>query len=376
MDPLSQPSVSQSAPDSGTGIVGTSREPPGRSSGRVLTAPALFAVVAAVLIAAGVAALFHPQSIYRYKAEALLLVEADTTSERRAALARLEALRREIFLPHVAEAARGKTGARGDLLQRLKLEDGPQDGLRIIVRDESEAGAVALANAFAAQALNFPAVETADRVPLGGFEAGTEQWGATPSIFSLPSDGLRVVTESPREGSSSLRVVCSGDPGCGISLVVTRSFRTGITYKASAWLRSAGRPVPIGLILGANSEDFATGGGRLRSTWTQYSVEWTPTRSVTGAELSIHVNAPRAATFDVDNVVLGEQRAARESRSQLGARARGEEALTVLPAVRSGTIGGATLTWALLGGAVGLLIAVVAIGFGLLAGRRQQRADQ
>lgn len=320
--------------------------------------------------------MFHPQSIYRYKAEALILVESPATSERQAALARLEALRREIFLAHVAEAARRQSGAEGNLRDRLTLEDGPQDGVRIIVRDRSETGAVALANAFAAQALNFPAVETSDSVSLGDFETGTEQWGATRSVFSLPPAEMRVVSETPKEGASSLRVVCSGDPGCGVSLLVTRSFRTGITYTASAWLRSKSATAAIGLVLGANSEDFATGGGRLRSAWTQYSVEWTPTRNVTGAELSIQIDAQRPATFDVDNVVLGEQRAARESRSRLGRRARGEQALAVVPAVPSGTTGGATVTWTLIGGGLGLLVAIAAVGFGLLARRRQHRADE
>jgi hypothetical protein len=368
-------SVSRPLNEPDTGKLGES--PRTRAHARsALRTPALFAVVVAVLIGAGLGAAFHPQSDYRYEAEALVLVDSTSASDTQAALARLQALRTEIFLPHVAEAARRQTGAQGDLLDRLQVEDGPEDGVRIIVRDKSATSAVALANAFAAQAVNFPAIETTDRLLLGNFENGIEQWGSGRSVFSVPPTDLRLVSETPKEGSAALRVVCNGDPGCGVSLRVTRSFRTGITYRTSAWLRSVGASAaPIGLVLGASAEDFATGGGRLRPTWTQYSVDWTPSRNVTGAELSIHVNAARAATFDIDDVALGEQRAA-QPPSTLGRRARGEQALNVVPAVPAGTVAGSTLKWALIGAGFGLGVAIVVLWFGQLARSRQQRSDE
>jgi Carbohydrate binding domain len=369
MDPRVSPSVSQSASDRGPALApANSGDPREGARFRALAKPALFVAVIAAIVGGALGAVFHPQPKYAYKAEALILIESTNSAERRAAVARLNDLRTEILLPHVAEAVRQQTGARGDLLERLDLDDGPGGGLRILVRDQSGTGAVALANAFAAQSLNFPDIESAD-VSLGDFETGLGQWGNTRSVFSLPPTAMRIVSQTPREGSAALRVVCRGVPGCGASLPVTYSFRRGITYTASAWLRSASGRAPIGFLLGANAEDYASGRGRLRPTWTRYFVRWTPARSATAAELSILLNARGPVTFDIDDVMLAEQRAA--AGYPRGERTRGERALTVLPAVPSGTTGGETVRWALAGAGLGLLIAAASIALGRLARHRQ-----
>jgi hypothetical protein len=370
VDTRAPPSVSQSTPGPDPARAPTiSRDAQEGARFHALANPAVFLAVIAAVLGGALGALFHPQPRYRYDAEALILIESTNSAERRAAVARLKDLRREIFLPHVAEAVRQQTSAQGDLLERLDVDDGPEGGLRILVRDQSGPQAVALANAFAAQALNFPDIESAD-LSLGDFETGLGQWGNIRSVFALSPTAMRVVSQTPREGSSALRVVCNGDPGCGASLPVTYSFRRGITYTVSAWLRSQSGRIPIGLVLGANAADYASGGGRLRPTWTQYFARWTPTRSATAAELSILLNAPRAATFDIDDVMLAEQRAA--GGSQGGESTRGERALTVVPAVPSGTTSGETVAWALAGAGVGLLVAAFLIALGRLARRRRE----
>jgi hypothetical protein len=332
------------------------------------------------IVGAAIGAAAHPPPVSHYRAEASVIPSGVSPAQRRATATLMAGMAE---LPGVVDAAVSSTLRQGT---RITSRIYPTGMLTLEVSSQTQPTALVVANALAQRvtSLGESTVDRADHlagIVVGNFNLGFGSW-AEPSQFDLKAQQLSIEPRG-RLGHTSLKVQCTTGPGCGATGFLTYPFRVGVTYTATALVRnqpgSSASP-EVHMLLGSNDGDVVTGKGILaRRKWREVSVSWSPkTQSTDTVEIGAQ-SYDRSATFLLSEVIMTDPTGLLNSpvagTLTLAQRARviGEAATaTIVPARAIGQATGSTLKWALIGLAVGTLMAIAAVAGGGVAGRRRR----
>lgn len=114
------------------------------------------------------------------------------------------------------------------------------------------------------------------------------------------------VTTTWHYGNGSQQIVCPATTDTGATKKIYSRFKKGVPYTFSCYLRSGTGTTLARVKLGV-SGDIATGTSvALSTTWTQYSVTWTPSSDQEFAYAAIGIAAATATTFQADSYVVYE----------------------------------------------------------------------
>jgi hypothetical protein len=286
-------------------------------------------------------------------------------------------------LPGVVDAAVNSTLRQGTKVTSRIRASGM---LTLEVSSQTQPISLVVANALAQRvtALGESAVDRANHlaeIVVGNFELGFGSW-TEPSQFDLKAQRLSIEPRG-RVGRTSLRVQCTAGPGCGATGSLTYPFRAGVTYTATALVRdppgSSASP-EIHMLFGSNPRDVVTGKAVLAGRkWREVSVSWSPTaQSTDTVEIGVQ-SWDKLATFLISEVIMTDPTGLLNSpvsntlTPTRRALAIGEAATaTIVPAREIGQATGSTLKWALIGLAVGTMMAIAAVAGGGVAGRRRR----
>jgi hypothetical protein len=345
------------------------------------------------ILGAGIGAATHAQSDVTYTAEGVIAVNSDTTGIRatQRQLRRARFIASVIELPQVAAGARTMSGSDSSvesIIDRIEVGFVRGSGIvRVEVEDSSEQRAVALANALAVQAMSLArrivTIRVSGTAVLGDFEETTSEWGIAQSIFTTPPSMDSQTTDAARFGTGSLRVDCPATPACGPILRVYNNFRRDVTYTAEGWARSPAGTT-VSMVFGSTPKSFSNSKQReLTPRWKRLVVSWTPATDQSSADVGFQA-ASRRSTYFIDGVSLFDPVSAPQRELPVGLSRSGEgrafelgRYASLSPARPIGKRDSrmTTVTWALGGALTGLLVALVAVGLGQAA-RRRQTAEQ
>lgn len=283
-----------------------------------------------------------------------------------------------------AGAVSTETGPPGtNTLPRMRATNLPGGALAVEIQGSTPQEAIGGANAVASQLVALGDLLIAGRAghdtfPIGDFEHGMDGWGAY-SVFSGVPSGFSFDRRHPQLGQADLVVSCSSSPGCGVARIFPFALAPRVRYAASAWVRAAGAPVSLALVLGQDQGDYGSSiPKRVGSRWTRLSVAWTPQRSAPSPELSVQRAGGRGVVFAVDHVTLRDPVLGRGtaflSSSALGAALAGDRASTYVPALSASAVRDSAVYGAGGGILVGLFVALAGIAAGRVAARRQSQA--
>jgi hypothetical protein len=286
-------------------------------------------------------------------------------------------------LPGVVDAAVSSTLRDGT---RVTSKIYPSGMLTLEVSSQTQPIALVVANALAQRvtSLGDIAVDRADHhteIVVGNFDSGFGAWTG-PSLFDLKAQRLSIEPRG-RLGHTSLKVQCTAGPGCGATSLLTYPFRVGVTYTATALVRdqpdSSASP-EVHMLFGSNDADVVTGKGiRAGRRWREVSVSWSPkAQSTDTVEIGVQ-SFDKSATFLLSEVIMTDPTGLLNSpvsntlTPAQRAHAIGEAATaTIVPARAIGQATGSTLEWALIGLAIGMLMAIAAVTGGGVAGSRRR----
>jgi hypothetical protein len=329
----------------------------------------------------------------RERAQALVVVGRGPGPSGRAEL-KPEIIRAIVALaraPSTAEAARAVLGPMGfgrqeKLPGSVTASADPASGLVRInaTADTAQlaqtlADVVASETTFAACRLVLGADGTA-RLVVGDFEDSAVEWRA-PSSFNRPPTSNTVLHGGARFNAGYLRVKCAAPPGCGPTARVAYPFERSVTYRATLWALSPQRRVAVGAILGSSPQDVAgTPPVVLTTRWRRILVTWTPRRTASSAEVGLQTSRRAAVTFDVDGVLVSRSGLRGGGTPPGRAETQAFGAARYAYAIPARSLGEAaasdTVVGGLVGGAAGLLAALVAVGAGFAARRRGEQQPQ
>jgi hypothetical protein len=110
-----------------------------------------------------------------------------------------------------------------------------------------------------------------------------------------------VTTPTPFTGTGELKIVTTASANEGAVYALTGTFRAGVTYTFSVYLRGNSGGEVTNLLFGSagTGADRAsvTNAGLSSGGWTQYSVQWTPSSARTDAVAAIRNQGANAITF-------------------------------------------------------------------------------
>jgi hypothetical protein len=285
-------------------------------------------------------------------------------------------------VPEVLAAARAaaRVGGTGDESGVETSFDESSGRLDIEARAPSAAAATALADSYitytatALRRLALPDTRTPD-VSFGDFENGTAAWGAVRSVFNVAPSVVGVGRRDSRYGDASLRSACGPFASCGPSIRLWRSFRPGDIYVASAWVRAARDRTPVRMVLGFDPGDVSTGRQRrLGRRWKRISAAWRPESFVTSAEVGFQTLEDERVVFDADGVALGDPGTRTfPTRADFTAGTGALDYDLVSLSATDERTGPPTVQAALIGGGLGLAVALAAVVAAWLTRRRRDR---
>jgi hypothetical protein len=311
----------------------------------------------------------HPQPADRFRASAVVAVNASTpalqsvTWHTFARAIELPALRAQIAALVGQDASALRIGSRGDA----------QSSLITVYADASTpARADKAANTAVTVALEFLRdTVLGSTVADSTFEESTEGWDQGPGVYVLPPQQLQRTALLAHSGSHALAVTCMTVVvgGCGPYLVMSRPFQRGIAYTARGWIK-APRSTRVRLVLGSTPQDVAVGattaGG---NKWKLVTVNWTPRTAVTHAVTTFQIMSIGASRFYVDDIEVGPLEAVQRGVSPGGARGPYR---AILPATATPLAQDAhTALWTAGGAGGGLVIGGIALTAGLAAARKR-----
>ena len=378
-------------------------EPPVRSlavGGPRLGPRRLGLLVALPIVGAVTGAALGLTPAERHVGEAVVAVQADNGSD-------AAALHRDQWrtaasaaeMPSVLLAAARDVGPVRPELDSLRARvstagSAGSSVLRIQARANSPASARTLAGAVAQETVRFlrdvnrSSISGNDRVQAYSFELGANGWSAANSTFS---SAPRVLAREPlaEVGRFSLRVECGAAVGCGAHVQARRTFTASFRYRAAAYMRATRPGTRVRLVFGSSPRDVAVGPTVTLPTtrWQLLSVRWTPHTSSATAEFSSQTRSPQRSTTFLDGATLGEDLRGVDQSDQLTLdgtsrsirlrRAAAGDRYSVVGAASSvGELSSDTLRWTLVGGLVGLAMAVAGLAGVELARRRQRSQSQ
>lgn len=329
---------------------------------------------------AAIGAAAHPPPASHYRAEASVIPSGVSPAQRHATATLMAGMAE---LPGVVDAAVSSTLRDGTRVTSRIYASGM---LTFEVSSQTQPIALVVANALAQQvtSLGEITVDRADHhteIAVGNFDLGFGSWTG-PSQFDLKAHRLSIEPRG-RLGHTSLKVECTTGPGCGATSLLTYPFRVGVTYTATALVRdqpgSLASP-EVHMLFGSNDADVVTGKGiRAGRKWRELSVSWSPkAQSTDTVEIGVQ-SFDKSATFLLSEVIMTDPTGLLNSpeSSTLTPAQRAlaiKEAATaaIVPARAIGQATGSTLKWALIGLAIGTLMAIAAVAGGCVAGSRRR----
>jgi len=134
---------------------------------------------------------------------------------------------------------------------------------------------------------------------------GTTGWAAVIN-FNAAGATLTRVTTQHESGVAALQVKTDGTLGFeGAELAIPGTFRKGVAYTFSAYLKGAVGGESMEFAIGVGADD-SVGSGILTTAWQRFSVTWTPTADRTGVSIDTLLPAKAEATWFVDAVMVNE----------------------------------------------------------------------
>ena len=138
------------------------------------------------------------------------------------------------------------------------------------------------------------------------FAVDTTGWLATAGTYNAAGTSI-TRTAGSFCGSWCGRVVTTGISTSGVNYALgARTWTTGRAYRVRFGAKTVSGSASVGWTLGFDGTDKATGSATLTTTWTWYTLDWTPTAARTSAEFGIYTATAAAATFDITAVEVYE----------------------------------------------------------------------
>lgn len=141
------------------------------------------------------------------------------------------------------------------------------------------------------------------------FEVSTKGWEiGTIGTFTAPATSLaKVVDNAGQGGTAAGEAVLPATLNAGIAYPIPYTFRQGVTYQVSVWLKSMSGSLQVRPGIGslgtpADAANVVT--NLTAATWVQKTLTWTPTADRTDAVLYVRVVVASAATVRVDAIQL------------------------------------------------------------------------
>ena len=152
-----------------------------------------------------------------------------------------------------------------------------------------------------------------NRVANPGFEASTTGWNITANGPELTSAAVSILRTAGGQSGSwraavAVNTTAYSQSGAWTDLSA-HTFKKDVTYRISAWFRApVGRTVTAAIYSNGSPADYA-GYAKTGSptTWTNLTVNWTPTADRSDAHLAMgftHGGAGGAATMDIDSLAV------------------------------------------------------------------------
>lgn len=180
----------------------------------------------------------------------------------------------------------------------------PEQRARIKNTDGHRRGSSPALRAAARQHLQVWDVVATNLVPNPSFETNTDGWAIAGGWAIVAGGTLTRDTTVAQFGTASARVDTTAT-NQGIAHTFSGTFRAGVTYRISGWLRSnVGENARF--LIGNDGND--AGGQQLvlaANTWTRYSFLWTPSADRVNPSLHAqHMGATAVRSLWVDGVMV------------------------------------------------------------------------
>jgi Carbohydrate binding domain len=143
----------------------------------------------------------------------------------------------------------------------------------------------------------------------GSVAATAYSWthAAEAGVLSAGTSVARTTTAGKfRSGSTGFEVVTPVTTDTGARHRMARLFESGVTYTASAWVKSSGgSTTPVRIKLGVSGDIAAGSSVALTTGWQQIAVSWTPSADRRESVfVAITTAAATATTFQLDDVMV------------------------------------------------------------------------
>jgi hypothetical protein len=345
---------------------------------------AISLLVASPLLGACLGAILRRPPTYPEQAQALVVLANSSSALGGTRTEQVRTLATALSAPPVSTAIKLGAGASRTgvpLSGSLSVESQPAAGTLTVIADaDNGLAAAALANSSSSYAVTLAgrvqaAANVPYSIPASDFNDGGGAWDGI-SQFALRPTGLAVTPTGGRFSGGSLKVTCSGKPGCGPATSLDFVVMPHHTYTGVVWARAQSRPFLAVAFLGGDIRDATTGPQvTLTRTWHKLLVSWRPLRSHSSIELGMLTSSHRSTRFVIDAASLTdgplppspaqEQRLSADSGAALAS-----------PARVTGAVPADTTLSAALGAVAGLLAAVAGCAAGAIARRRQSATQQ
>lgn len=147
------------------------------------------------------------------------------------------------------------------------------------------------------------------QVENGNFTDDTGGWSVAADINAAGTSITRVAGDSPIAGFACGELVTTATSGSGCNWKLgARKFTSGRTYRLRVWIKSISGATRARLRLGsiATAVDRGDSSPAITTSWTAYTVDWTPSADRTDVELAITNGSASAMTARIAAVEVYE----------------------------------------------------------------------
>ena len=137
------------------------------------------------------------------------------------------------------------------------------------------------------------------------FEVDTAGWSVA-AIASLTAAATSIgqVTDNATAstGSKAGEAVLTGTVNSGVTYPIPYTFRSGVTYAVSVYLKSMSGALTVraGLASSGTPADIASSGADITAAWAAYTFTWTPSADRADGVFFVRTTAAAAATVRID----------------------------------------------------------------------------
>jgi uncharacterized protein YmfQ (DUF2313 family) len=159
------------------------------------------------------------------------------------------------------------------------------------------------------QEYNPAATVTANFVPNPSFEKDTV--GSAPAVWASrvnfnSAGGALTCQAQAQAGSKGMQVVAPSGGAVGAEVPLSGTFTSGEPYTFSVWLKGNAGGERVVLLFGSASDVVQGANLTLTTTWTRYSVTWTPTANRTGVSAGFQTTTSSAVTVFADSAMVSQ----------------------------------------------------------------------